>query len=181
MRDTKQEIVHFWFEETEPQLWFQNNAQFDAILREQFLMTYEMAKDGLSNHWAADADGALALSLVLSEFPRHMFRGQAQAFATDDKALLVAKQAVARGFDQLLPPERRFFLYIPFERSEVLSDHKRNLDLFKSMEEENPVAYRTAQRRYAVIEKFGRYPDRNKALGRDTTPEERAWLDVNGV
>ncbi|MCC7305700.1 MAG: DUF924 domain-containing protein, partial [Alphaproteobacteria bacterium] len=110
-------------------------------------------------------------------FPRKIFRGTAAEFETDEKALLVAKQAVKKGFDQLLTPEKRFFLYIPFEYSERLSDHKKNLELFQSMEEENPVAYRTAQQRYAVIEKFGRYPLRNKILGRESTPEEEMWLE----
>lgn len=176
MRDSKQEINHFWFEETDPQLWFQDNPQFDEILRERFSVTYAMAKDGLSNHWAADAEGALALCLVLDQFPRRLFRGAATAYDTDEKALLVAKQAVSKGFDQVLSHEKRFFLYIPFEHSERLSDQKRNLELFKSMEEENPLAYRTALRRYEVIEKFGRFPDRNAVLGRQNTPDEEVYL-----
>ncbi len=180
MRDTRQEIVHFWFEETEPQLWFQQNDSFDAIIRDRFSVVYEMAKDGLSNNWASDPEGALALCLVLDQFPRRLYRGTTAEFETDEKALLVAKQAVSKGFDQVLSHERRFFIYLPFEHSELITDHKRNLQLFKSMESENPVAYRTAKRRYEVIEKFGRYPQRNKTLGRSTTPEEQAWLDETG-
>ncbi len=176
MRDTKHEIVHFWFEETDPRLWFQRSEQFDATIRERFGMTYEMARDGLCNSWSVDAQGCLALCLVLDQFPRKMFRGTAAEFATDERALLVSKQAIARGFDQLLTPVKRFFLYIPFEHSERLSDHRRNLELFRGMESDNPVAYRVAQQRFAAIEKFGRYPERNAALGRDSTPEERAYL-----
>lgn len=176
MRDTKQEIVYFWFEETEPRLWFQRSDEFDAEIKSRFSMTYEMARDGLCNSWANDAEGALALCLVLDQFPRRIFRGLPQEFETDEKALLVAKQAISRGFDQLLSHERRFFLYIPFEHSERLSDHKRNLELFKSMEDENPIAYQVALRRFAIIEKFGRYPERNLALGRENTPEEKAYL-----
>lgn len=176
MRDTRHEIVHFWFEETDPQLWFQQNTSFDAIIRDRFQVTYDMAKDGLCNNWAVDAEGALALCLVLDQFPRRLYRGTAAEFETDERALLVAKQAVSKGFDQVLPHEKRFFIYLPFEHSEMLTDQKRNLELFKKMEEENPLAYRTAQRRYAVIEKFGRYPDRNKALGRPSTPEEEEYL-----
>ena len=180
MRDTKQEIIYFWFEETEPQLWFQQSPEFDARIRERFSITYEMAKDGLSNHWAADAEGAMALCLVLDQFPRRMFRGSAAAYATDEKALLVAKQAVSKGFDKLHTPIRRFFMYLPYEHSERLSDQKRNLELFKSMEKDNPVAYAVALRRFETIEKFGRFPDRNAALGRETTPEEKLWLDKHG-
>ena len=177
MRDTRHEIVHFWFEETEPQLWFQRNDSFDAIIRDRFSVIYDMAKDGLCNNWATDAEGALALCLVLDQFPRRLYRGAAAEFETDEQALLVAKQAVSKGFDQVLPHEKRFFMYIPFEHSERLSDHKKNLQLFKSMEKENPVAYRTAQRRHDVIDQFGRYPDRNAALGRQSTPDEEKYLE----
>jgi uncharacterized protein (DUF924 family) len=176
MRDSKQEIVHFWFEETEAPLWFQNNPAFDAKIHERFSLIYDMAADGLCNSWASDAEGALALCLVLDQFPRRMFRGTARAFATDEKALIVAKQAVARGFDQLYPQEKRFFFYMPFEHSEKLSDQKRNLELFKAMERENPVAYAVAKKRYEIIDKFGRFPDRNAALGRESTPEEISYL-----
>ena len=180
MRDSKHEINHFWFVETNPQLWFQNNPIFDDMIRERFSVTYLMARDGLSNHWAVDAEGCLALCIVLDQFPRHLFRGSAAAFETDEKALIVAKQAIAKGFDQLLTHEKRFFLYLPFEHSENLVDQKRNLDLFKSMEHENPLAYRTALRRYEAIEKFGRFPQRNKALARINTREEEAWLQETG-
>ena len=176
MRDTRQEIVHFWFEETEPRLWFQRSNEFDSIIKDRFAMTYNMAKDGLCNGWNVDADGCLALCLLLDQFPRRMFRGTAAEFETDERALLIAKQAISKGFDQVLSPEKRFFLYIPFEHSERLSDQKKNLELFKSMQDENPVAYFVAQQRYAVIEKYGRYPERNAALGRETTPEEKAYL-----
>jgi uncharacterized protein (DUF924 family) len=180
MRDTRHEIIHFWFEETEPQLWFQRNDQFDARIRDRFSIIYDMAKDGLCNNWATDAEGSLALCLVLDQFPRKLFHGTAAEFETDERALLISKQAVSKGFDQVLTHERRFFLYIPYERSERLSDQKKNLELFKSMEHENPVAYRTALRRYDVIDKFGRFPQRNKVLGRESTPDEIEWLEKTG-
>jgi uncharacterized protein (DUF924 family) len=176
LRDTKHEIVHFCFEETEPRLWFQRSDEFDAIIKDRFAMTYDMAKDGLCNGWNVDAEGCLALCLVLDQFPRRLFRGTAAEFETDEKALLIAKQAISKGFDKIINPEKRFFMYIPYEHSERLSDHKKNLEHFKSMEDDNPVAYFVAQRRYAVIEKFGRYPERNAALGRENTPEEKAYL-----
>ena len=176
MRDTRQEITHFWFEETEPRLWFQRSDEFDSIIKDRFAMTYNMAKDGLCNGWNVDADGCLALCLLLDQFPRRRFRGTAAEFETDERALLIAKQAISKGFDQVLSPEKRFFLYIPFEHSERLSDQKKNLELFKSMQDENPVAHFVAQQRYAVIEKYGRYPERNAAMGRENTPEEKAYL-----
>lgn len=180
MRDTKQEIVHFWFEETEPHLRFQQSPEFDALVKERYAMTHEMAADGLCNNWADDAEGALALCLLLDQFPRRMYRGTAAAYATDEKALLIAKQAIHKGFDQVLVHEKRFYIYLPFEHSEVMTDQKRNLELFKSMQHENPVAYNVAQKRYAVFEKFGRFPDRNKALGRDSSEEELEYLKTSG-
>ena len=94
MRDTRQEITHFWFEETEPRLWFQRSDEFDSIIKDRFTMTYNMAKDGLCNGWNVDADGCLALCLLLDQFPRRMFRGVAAEFETDERALLIAKQAI---------------------------------------------------------------------------------------
>lgn len=176
MRDSKQEIVHFWFEETEPRLWFQRSDEFDARIKDRFAVIYDMARDGLCNGWATDAEGCLALCLLLDQFPRRLFRGTPAEFETDERALLTAKQAISKGFDKLLNPTKRFFLYIPFEHSEKMTDHKRNLELFKSMEDDNPVAYFVAQRRRDVIEKFGRYPERNSILGRESTPEEKAYL-----
>ena len=176
MRDSRQEILHFWFEESDPSSWFQISDKFDEQIRERFSVVYEMAKDGLSNHWADDADGALALCLTLSQFPRRIYRGKAQAYESDDRALIIAKQAISRGFDQLMPHEKRFYFYMPIENSENLTDQKRNLDLFKAMQDENPIAYTVAERRYNTIEKFGRFPERNAALDRDSTDEELEYL-----
>ncbi len=180
MRDTKQEVLHLWFEETDPSLWFQCNNDFDARIRERFTVTYEMAKDGLSNHWAQDVDGALALCIALAQFPRRIYRSTPQAYESDERAMLIAKQAISKGFDQVLPHEKRFFMYMPIEYSEDMSDQKRNLQLFKAMEKENPIAYAVAKKRYDTIEKFGRFPERNKALGRDNTPEEDEYLSKLG-
>lgn len=177
MRNTKQHVLQFWFEETDPRVWFQVSESFDDRIRDEFHAVYDLARQGLTESWAVDASGALALILVLNQFPRRMFRGKPEAYATDTQALLIAKQSVHKGFDQILPPEQRFFMYLPFEHSEQMSDQKRNLDLFKAMETENPLAYRTACRHFETFEKFGRFPERNAALGRINTPEEEAWLN----
>lgn len=180
MRDTKHEILQFWFEECEPPQWFIINQSFDDEISERFLTSYEMACEGLNDHWAEDAGGALALCLLLDQFPRHMFRGTARMVATDNKALAIAKQAIARGFDQVLPHEQRFFVYLPFEHSEELADQKKNLNLFEAMAVENPVAYHVAQQRFDVFEKFGRFPDRNAILGRKNTEDEETYLAAAG-
>lgn len=180
MRDTKEEIIEFWFEETAPQQWFQVSDIFDAQIIDHYLDTYEMARDGKLDEWAVDAEGCLALCLVLDQFPRNMFRHAAKAFATDAKALLIAKQALHKGFDQVLTPVKRRFLYLPFEHSENFQDQKKSVELFKTMQADDPLGYEYALRHMHVIEKFGRFPHRNKALGRTNTPEEDEYLSTPG-
>jgi len=179
MRDTKYEINRFWFEELDAQQWFQSSTQVDEDIKERFLTTYEMARDGLCNNWSVDAEGALALIIVLDQFPRHMFRGAPAAFATDQDALLVAKQAVHKGFDQILEPVKRGFLYLPFQHSEVLQDQKKSVELFGAMAHDNPAGDMYAKRHYVPIEKFGRFPHRNQVLGRDSTDEEIEFLKTH--
>jgi uncharacterized protein (DUF924 family) len=145
-------------------------------VRERFEVIYAMAKDGFCDGWMQDADGYLALCLILDQFPRNMFRHQAQAFATDAKALIVAKQAVSKGFDQVLAPVKRRFIYMPFEHSENLDDQKRNVEFFAAMKDDEPLGYEYALRHMRIIERFDRFPHRNKALGRMNTPEEIEYL-----
>ncbi len=179
MRDTKHEIIHFWFEETEPQLWFQSHPEFDEEVRERFGVTHEMADDGLCNAWSVDAEGALALVILLDQFPRHMYRGTPKAFATDERALLVAKQAVHKGFDQIMEPVKRGFLYLPFQHSENLLDQERSVELYGSMKDENPAGDIYARRHYEPIKRFGRFPHRNEILGRESTEEEIEFLKTH--
>ena len=179
MRDTKYEINHFWFEELEPQQWFQSSSHVDEEIRDRFNVNYDMARDGLCNNWAVDAEGALALIIVLDQFPRHMFRGLPQAFETDQNALLIAKEAIHKGFDQILEPVKRGFLYLPFQHSEILSDQKKSLALFGAMADDNPAGDMYAKRHYVPIEKFGRFPHRNEILGRESTEEEIEFLKTH--
>ncbi len=179
MRDTRQEIIHFWFEETAPQQWFQNNPALDEAIKDRFGTTLEMADDGLCNTWSVDVDGCLALVLLLDQFPRHVYRGTPQSLATDEKALLVAKQALHKGFDQVLDPVKRGFLYIPFQHSENLNDQKRSVELYGAMKDDNPTGFMYAERHYTPIEKFNRFPHRNEVLGRESTAEEIEFLKTN--
>ena len=180
MRDTKEEIIHFWFEELEPQLWFQSTPQIDEDIRERFEVTYEMADDGLCNSWSIDAEGCLALVILLDQFPRHMYRGTPKAFGTDEQALLIAKQAIHKGFDQVLDIVKRGFMYVPFQHSEVLSDQKRSVELFEVIKDDNPTGFMYAERHLVPIEKFGRFPHRNEILGRESTEEEIEFLKTHG-
>lgn len=181
MRDIKREILHFWFEETPPALWFQKNDDFDNQIRAKFLPAYKLAADGLCDSWRDTSEGCLALCIILDQFPRNMFRGHPDAFATDSKALAVAKFAIGRGFDQTLSATHRRFLYLPFEHSEELADQERALALFQSMQEEDPLAYDYAVRHYEVIRHYGRFPHRNAILGRKNTPEEHEYLAQPGA
>lgn len=181
MRDSKREVLHFWFKETQPQQWFQKNEQFDEQIKERFLSVYELARSGLCDSWKDSAEGCLALCIVLDQFPRNMFRNTPDMFATDMKALLVAKHAIASGYDQLLKPEERRFIYLPFEHSENLNDQKKAVSLFEVMKKEDPMGYDYALRHLEVIEKYGRFPHRNEILGRDSSPEEEEYLAQSGA
>lgn len=176
MRNTRQDVLHFWFEETEPPLWFQASEDFAAVLRERFHLTCDMARDGLCDDWKQDAEGCLALCLVLDQFPRHIFRGTPAAYAGDGRAVVTAKYAIAKGFDQVLTPVRRRFLYLPFQHSEKRADQHRSVELFESMKDADPVSYEHALRNMNIIERFDRFPQRNEILGRDSTPEENEYL-----
>lgn len=179
MKDTQGDILNFWFVETQPSLWFQINPDFDVNVKEHFEAEYEAARDGLYDDWKSNPDGCLALCLLLDQFPRNMYRGTAAAYATDSKAILIAKHAIAKGFDQVFQPIKRRFLYLPFEHSEMLSDQKRAVDLFETIREDDPVGYEYALRHYRVIDRFGRFPHRNKILGRMSVPDEDEFLKAN--
>jgi uncharacterized protein (DUF924 family) len=128
--------------------------------------------------WEATPDGALALAIVLDQFPRNMFRNDARAFATDAMARDIADRALARGFDRQLAAADRPFLYLPFEHSESVADQERSLGLFKALGDAELL--RWAELHADIVRRFGRFPHRNAVLGRVSTPEERAFLDGGG-
>lgn len=181
MRDTKQEVLKFWFEEISPQQWFQKNDSFDEDIKERFMVTYDMARKGLCSDWTNDADGVLALCLVLDQFPRNMFRDSAKAFETDEKSLLIVKEALHKGFDQLLSSVKRRFIYMPFMHSENVIEQRRSVSLFETMKDDNPLSYEYALKHLEVIEKFGRFAHRNEVLGRESSEEELEYLDLPGA
>lgn len=181
MKDSQQDVLDFWFVETVPAQWFQKNDVFDDMIRDRFMAVYDMAKAGLCDAWKQDADGCLALCIVLDQFPRNMFRNQAKAFETDAKALEVAGYAIKKGFDQVLVPLKRRFIYLPFEHSEKLDDQLVNVELFASMQVDDPMGYEYALRHLRVIEQFGRFPHRNMALSRESTPAELTYLGTPGA
>lgn len=163
-------------------VWFVKNPAFDQDIHSRFQLVYEQAVAGAFDDWQATAEGCLALVLLFDQFPRNMFRGTPQAFATDDRALAIAQKALTQGFDQALPVVQRWFLYMPFEHSENLEHQRRAVELFDPLRN-NPDAagtYSYAVKHLAVIEQFGRFPHRNQILGRASTPAEQAFLKQPG-
>lgn len=171
------EVVSFWHE-AGPDRWFNKDAAFDQQIRERFLTTYETAAAGGLSRWEETAQSVLALLILLDQFPRNMFRGEARAFATDPLARAVAAGAIVRGFDSQVPTELRGFFYLPFEHSEDLADQERCLALNKAAGDIDNLKW--AKIHADIIRRFGRFPHRNAALGRATTAEEQAFLDGGG-
>jgi uncharacterized protein (DUF924 family) len=172
------DVIEFWFAEPNKGRWFEPSPEFDRAIEVRFRALYEDAAAGELAHWRDSADGCLALCLLLDQFPRNMFRGDARAFATDAMALEIAAHALARGFDQALPSERRSFLYLPFEHSEDLAHQNRCVALIGDLNDSKLFDY--AVRHQRIIERFGRFPHRNRILGRATTAEEAAFLETLG-
>ena len=174
-----QDIVGFWFDDHGPDDWFAGDAAFDAVIRDRFAALTDAALVGGLEAWTATPDGALALCLVLDQFPRHLFRGTARAYDGDARARAVADMAIDQGFDLGLPEPQRLFLYMPFQHAESLADQRRALRLISDLAGE-PDWLDHAALHLAVIRWFGRFPQRNRPLGRDTTPEEARFLDAIG-
>lgn len=188
------DILAFWFgQPTDPRYgqyrkaWFVKDADFDAEIRQRFLVDVERAAKGDYDEWQISAGSAIALLLLLDQFPRNLYRGDPQSFATDKKALSVAKHLVDSGTHQGLMPAYRFFAYVPFEHSENMADQNRCVELMRSLNQDSPnmdqglaggLDY--AIRHREVIERFGRFPHRNEVLGRVSTPEEVAFLKQPG-
>ena len=158
--------------------WFEKDAAFDDEIRRRFLATYEAAAAGRLGAWEATPEDTLALLIVLDQFPRNMFRRDARTYAADPLARAVAGRAVARGFDENFAPAEQTFFYLPFEHSEDIEDQERGLALFKATGDAELIKY--AQEHFDIIRRFGRFPHRNAILGRDSTPDEQAFLDGGG-
>jgi uncharacterized protein (DUF924 family) len=174
---TADDVLAFWRAAGEKN-WFAKNDAFDAEIKARFLDTYEAAAAGKLSDWEATAEGTLALTIVLDQFPRNMFRRDKRAFAADATARTIADHALARGFDAQVPANERMFFYLPFEHSEAMADQERCCALFRALG--NADLLRWAELHADIIRRFGRFPHRNAVLGRATTPEEKAYLDNDG-
>ena len=179
------DVLSFWFGSgadygKRHKRWFEKDAAFDADIRRHFLGLYETLAG--NREWLDAPRHCLARIVVLDQFPRQMFRGNARAFAADSLALEAARLAVDRGYDRDLLPAERLFVYLPFEHSEALADQERACELTKPLAQfpETDDTYRYALAHRDIIARFGRFPHRNAILGRVSTPEEIEFLKQPG-
>ncbi|MBL8311727.1 MAG: DUF924 family protein [Burkholderiales bacterium] len=173
---TARDIVSFW-RDAGPERWFRKDAAFDTVFRERFAVEHEAAASGGLDAWQASAEGALALLILLDQYPRNSFRGSPRMFATDAQAVAVANAALARGFDRELGDEMQRFFYLPFMHSERLSDQERCVELYRPLGGDG---LRYAEIHRDAVARFGRFPHRNPILGRTMTAEEQTYLDNGG-
>jgi len=174
---TAAEVVSFW-RDAGPDRWWDKDEDFDRLVRSKFLLLHEAAARAELAGWEDTSEGALALVILLDQFPRNMFRGSPHAFATDPLAQAVADRAIARGFDAATDEEMRTFFYMPFMHSEILAHQDRCVALMAALADAGLGKYAAIHRE--IIAKFGRFPHRNRALGRPTSLAERDFLDAGG-
>jgi uncharacterized protein (DUF924 family) len=170
------EVLAFW-KAAGPAMWFAKDAAFDAKFRNRFLLDHEAAARGELAQWQSTPEGALALVVLLDQFPRNAFRDTPRMYATDALARKVASIAVSMGFDQQVPLELRKFFVLPFAHSEDLADQERSVAIARRI---SPDDLAHAQHHYDIVQRFGRFPHRNKILGRTSTQEEQQYLDNGG-
>lgn len=168
------DVVAFW-REAGPDAWFTKNEAFDALCRERFLAAHEAAASGDLAGWEKTPDGSLALLILLDQMPRNMFRGTPRVWDTDRLALAAAGRALASGFDGRVDPDLRQFFYLPYMHAEDLAAQERSVSLYARFGSEENRAF--AKHHRDIVARFGRFPHRNDVLGRESTPEELAFLE----
>ena len=172
------DVLAFWLAAGHKR-WFAHDEAFDTAIRDRFAAIYKDAAAGLLSAWENSPEGALALVIVLDQFPRNMFRGTARSFTADPLARAVAERAIARGFDQKVAMPGRVFFYLPFEHSEA-SRRTRSASVALIGATGDADSLKWAELHADIIRRFGRFPHRNALLGRASTPEEKTFLDAGG-
>ena len=173
--DLINEILTFWFSDEVKPKWFKSTQAFDDQLRNSYQQVWGLARAGTYDHWELEPEGALALVIILDQFPLNMFRNDARQYSTEAHARKVADRAIDQGFDETLTPEQKAFLYLPFMHSESMADQDRAVELYDRAGLEDNLRY--AHHHRDVVRRFGRFPHRNKVLGRASTPEEMEYLE----
>ncbi len=169
-------VIQYWRDEVGEARWFDDDPALDAQIRERFLKLWQNARDGKLAGWEETPEGALALVIVLDQFPRNMFRDHADAFATDSLARAAASRAIEHKFDWRVPTSLRTFFYLPFMHGEDMESQNRWVELIAARVGTDSINYPYALRHRDKIARFGRFPRRNAALARPTTPAEAAYL-----
>ena len=173
------DVLDFWFKDTPSAKWFASDPVFDADIRSRFEPTWRRGVAGSLVSWDKEPNGALALIVLFDQFPRNIFRGKAEAFASDAMARDIAKRAIAERRDLETPVSIRSFYYLPLTHSEALADQESAVRLTRERLGEDHFSYPYALKHKAAVERFGRFPARNAALGRASTAEEVAFLKLN--
>lgn len=169
-----EEVIKFWFEKLGPSDWYAKSDELDARIKDQFEPTYHQIVAGETSDWRTTPQGRLAEIIVLDQFSRNMFRGTAAAFNADPIALILAQEAIRCGADKVLEEQRRVFMYMPFMHSESAVVHEQAMEIFSDTPN---LKYEIKHK--AIIDRFGRYPHRNEAVGRTSTTEEIEWMKTN--
>jgi uncharacterized protein (DUF924 family) len=169
-----QSILQFWFSEIKPEQWWRVDAEFDQLIAKRFGELHRQAAQGELFEWRTEPSGRLAEVIILDQFSRNIYRGSSRAFAADPAALVLAQESVAVRADIALSEDRRAFMYMPYMHSESRAIHLVAESLFR--EHAPRGSYEFELRHKAIIDRFGRYPHRNLALGRDSTEEEVNFL-----
>jgi len=172
------DILKFWFEEVKPAQWWTKSDEFDQLIIDRYSVLYAQATRCELYQWRETAEGRLAEIIVLDQFSRNMFRGSGFAFAFDSLALALSQQALASGADQLIDEARRSFMYLPFMHSESKKIHVKALEIYQKLGNKGNIDFEI--RHKAIIDRFGRYPHRNKVMGRESTDEEIEFLKNPG-
>jgi len=170
-----QALIDFWFSAEVSHYWFKSSKEFDAQLLDDYGSIWQQAKQGELDDWQQAATGSLALVIVLDQFPLNMFRGTAKSFSTEAQSRAVARKAIEIGHDQVLAPDQKSFIYMPFMHSEDLKDQALGIELFSQPGLENSLRF--AKHHYGVVERFGRFPHRNQILGRESSRAEVEYLN----
>ena len=168
------EIINFWFSDEARQRWFNSTSEFDDLLRVRYEKVWGLARAGVYDHWAQEPLSALALVIILDQFPLNMFREDARQYSTEAHARSIASDLISSGGDQQLSKEQKAFLYLPFMHSEDLQDQDRSIELYEKAGLEDNLRY--AHHHREVVQRFGRFPHRNQALGRESSAEEIEYL-----
>ena len=168
------QLLDFWFSGDARDHWFNSTLEFDETLRQRYMGTWRQGRDGLLQCWEQGPNGALALVILLDQFPLNMFRDQPESFSTEAQSRAVASRAIDNGFDAALSDDRRAFLYLPFMHSESLADQDRSVELFETAGLESSLKWARGHRE--IVRRFGRFPHRNAILGRASSTEELACL-----